>query len=476
MTYLETGVFRLKTLSPIHIQAGALSRYGQGAIRLNEKDGFLYVIDTAKLQSEIFKHGKLEAVETYTNVFSNPDSKTNITTVLENIGYDYRTNIKKISKGIVPLPDGNRFMQSGLGEHFVPGSSIKGAIKTAVLYDIVMKRIGTDTNYLKDLVNNQITRYLEIPKKQDRDRKGFKRTFAKKLLSDAFLSKHPKEHRENRGRKKERPGPFTDIFKAIKVKDAIIESADPTRFARVIKLSTPDRNGATMETLAGDEIYFPYKNMPKNCTPSQWVHIDTYAEENGEQIIETCTKVDKPPSYSSIQFENIIFTTLSGNKVEAKDVGENTRFECFYGETTIEISIDHKILESFTRAGAKLPFSDLKSLMQLCQNFAQAQWEAEQQFLNDYKSGGSINLNEIKTFYADNDNKTSTTLRVGWGTGLLGTTVTLLLDEATRITLRNDVISFDGINRTQIAPKSRRFVSKNEQPVYPLGWIGLEEN
>ena len=60
---------------------------------------------------------------------------------------------------------------------------------------------------------------------------------------------------------------------------------------------------------------------------------------------------------------------------------------------------------------------------------------------------------------------------------MLGTTVTLLLDDdPTRIALRNDVISDDGIPRTQTAPKSRRFVLENGQPIYPLGWIELKEN
>ena len=104
MTYLETGIYNLTTLSPIHIRAGAINRYGQGAIRLNKTDDFLYVIDPVRLQSEIYKHGGLEAVETYTNEFSNPGQNTNITAVLKKIKYDYRTDIKKISKGIEVPP------------------------------------------------------------------------------------------------------------------------------------------------------------------------------------------------------------------------------------------------------------------------------------------------------------------------------------------------------------------------------------
>ena len=474
MTYLETGIYTLTTLSPIHIRAGAMSRYGQGAIRLNKTDDFLYVIDPVKLQSEIYKHGGLEAVEAYTNEFINPGRNTNITTVLKRIKYDYRTDIKKISKGIVPLPSGNRFMRSGFGQNFIPGSSIKGAIKTAVLYHIVKERIATNRNYLENIVNNQMTRYLEIPQENDRDRKSFKRNFAYRLLRDAFLTRHPEEHQGNPQRNRERPGPFTDIFKAIKVKDAVLETGDPTRFAKPIKFSTPGRQGATLKTLVGDEIYLPYTNMQGDLK-SEWIHIDTYAEEKGEQIVKTYTIVDKLPSYSSMQFENIMFTMLSGNTLDTIDV-DDTRFECLQGETKIDITIDHEILESFKRANARIPFQNLASLMELCQNFAQAQWEAEQQFMNICNNSSKVNIDEIKKYYANATNQQNATLRVGWGTGMLGTTVSLLLDEATRIALRNDIISDDGINRTQTAPKSRRFVLENGQPIYPLGWIELKEN
>ena len=474
MTYLETGIYTLTTLSPIHIRAGAMNRYGQGAIRLNKTDDFLYVIDPVKLQSEIYKHGGLEAVEAYTNEFSNPGRNTNITTVLKRIKYDYRTDIKKISKGIVPLLSGNRFMRSGFGQNFIPGSSIKGAIKTAVLYHIVKNRIVTDSNYLENIVNNQITEYLNIPQEHDRDRKSFKRTFAKQLLRDAFLTRHPEEHQGNPRRNRERPGPFTDIFRAIKVKDAVLETGDPTRFAKPIKFSTPGRRGATLKTLVGDEIYLPYTNMQGNLK-SEWIHIDTYAKEKGEQIVKTYTIVDKLPSYSSMKFENIMFTTLSGNTLNTIDV-DDTRFECLQGETKIEITIDHEILESFSRVNARIPFQDLNSLMQLCQDFAQAQWAEEQHFMNNYGSSNNVNIDEIKNFYNDATNQQNAILRVGWGTGMLGTTVSLLLDNATRIALRNDVISDDGINRPQTAPKSRRFVLENGQPIYPLGWIELKEN
>ena len=174
MTYLETSVYSLSTLSPIHIQAGIPKLYGEGFIRLKNSDDFLYVVDTPKLQAEIFAFKGLDAVKTYTQEFSNPNSRTNITAVLKQIGYDYKSNIKKISKGIVRLPIGKRFMKSGLGKYYVPGSSVKGAIKTAVLYEIAQQRIAAGNLDLNYFTNNQINQY-----KRNRNKKKFKESFAK---------------------------------------------------------------------------------------------------------------------------------------------------------------------------------------------------------------------------------------------------------------------------------------------------------
>ena len=397
MTYLETGVYNLSTLSPIHIQAGTPKLYGEGFIRLKSSDDFLYVVDTPKLQAEIFAFKGLDAVKMYTQEFSNPHSRTNITTVLRQIGYDYKSNIKKISKGIVRLPSGRRFMKSGLEKYYVPGSSIKGAIKTAVLYEIVQQRIAAGNLDLNYFTNNQINQY-----KRNRNKKKFKESFAKKLMQDAFESIHPWERTQNREREEADKGPFTDIFRAIKVKDALIKESE------------------------------------------------------------------------GVQFEDVIFTTLNrSNQIDKKRMRGNTSFECYEGQMIIEISIDHEILESFTRAGAKLPFSDLLSLIQLCQKFAHAQWKEEKQFLATYGSSTGINLNKITAFYTDSGNEKRATLRVGWGTGMFGTTVSHLLDEPIRVDLRNKVISGGNHRRPKPAPKSRRFVAENGQPACPLGWINL---
>ena len=474
MTYLETGIYRLSTLSPIHIRAGEL-RYGEGTIRIGST---VYVVDTPKLQSEILRFGGIAVVNKYTDTFSNPNSNTTIVGFLKQIKYPVnKSNIEKIAKGIINLPSGNRFMQSGLGKYFIPGSSIKGAIKTAVLYHNVTERMANGELDLNQFVRNQITAYNS---KHNYEKKKFKESFAAELLKDAFLSKHPQE------------SPWTD------------SGVDPNQFGKIT--TTPGSKGTTVETLADTQIHLPLDNIRTTLKKEDLIRIDTFGEDKGVKVVAAYTIIEELPTFSitqnnarrqepqgpftdifkaikvkdamieetsEVQTEEILFTSLNrSNQINRKRMGGNTDYECFHGETDIEISIDHNILESFKRAGAPLPFSDLTSLIDICQNFAEAQWEAEQQFLSAY-AGGSLNLGAIQKFYTDAKNMSRATLRVGWGTGMLGTTLSLLLDEPTRVELRNTVISGGNHVRPEPAPKSRRFILANRQPTYPLGWIEL---
>ena len=475
MTYLETGIYRLSTLSPIHIRAGNLG-YGEGTIRVNNT---VYVVDTPKLQSEIFRYGGMDAVNTYTRAFSHPNANTKIEQVLKQIGYDYRSKIKKISKGIVSIPGGSSFMQSALGEYFVPGSSIKGAIKTAVLYHNVTQRIAGGAFNLNNFVQTQIARYQGM--QDSRDQKKFRESFAANLLKDAFQSKHPQEV------------PWTD------------SGIDPNQFGKIT--THPGSNGTTVETLGDTLIHLPLDNIRTTLKKEDLIRIDTFGEDKGVKIVAAYTKIDKLPNFSitqnnkrrqepkgpftdifkaikvkdamieeasEVQTQEILFTSLNqSNQIARKRMGGNRHYECFHGKTDIEISIDHNILESFKRAGATPPFSDLTSLMNICRNFAGAQWGAEQRFLSAYAGGSSLNLQAIDRFYTDPTNMDRATLRVGWGTGMLGTTLSLLLDEPTRVELRNTVISDGNHVRPRPAPKSRRFILDNQQPIYPLGWIEL---
>jgi CRISPR-associated protein Csm5 len=245
-----------------------------------------------------------------------------------------------------------------------------------------------------------------------------------------------------------------------------------------------------LENLEGTEIFLLFddlfKNIKGNLPVGSFVKIEALEEIDGKLFAKKFTKVDEikiPTKAGGVVSNKLEFCEVAVISLDGKQPYEKYRFgvrgnrdnrvQCFQGETTIEISLDHEILDSFQRGGLKVPFSDLDSLISICKNFADAQWEEEQTYLTDDVISGSINLDSIKEFYEKH--KGEATLRVGWGTGMLGTTVALLLEDQRRKELRNKVISADQKNRPLPAPKSRRFVLENGKPIYPLGWVQLSE-
>jgi len=142
--------------------------------------------------------------------------------------------------------------------------------------------------------------------------------------------------------------------------------------------------------------------------------------------------------------------------------------ETLYLDKPLEFSItfDEKLLEDFSKKNNNLPFNSVDDLLNSVNEFSLDCWNAEKEFLNNAQS---VNDLLVKDFYKKTE---IPNFRIGWGSGLLGTSIFMLLDESLQKEIRNKLF----VNRTDdIAPKSRRFVvDENNQPVYPLGWCKLE--
>jgi CRISPR type III-A-associated RAMP protein Csm5 len=70
------------------------------------------------------------------------------------------------------------------------------------------------------------------------------------------------------------------------------------------------------------------------------------------------------------------------------------------------------------------------------------------------------------------DHKGRPVVRLGWGAGLLGTSVDMLLPEALRQDLRNTLFTDRG---NAPAPKSRRLAVQSDNTLTPLGWATVEQ-
>jgi CRISPR-associated protein Csm5 len=147
-------------------------------------------------------------------------------------------------------------------------------------------------------------------------------------------------------------------------------------------------------------------------------------------------------------------------------------------QTTFTITLDRHLLDQMHHAqGMKIPFKSVADLLQMCQAFAQDQWDAEHDYWQDIQNNANerdrnnstrnLDFGAIRDFY-----ETTTcpyALRLGWGTGMNGTTVGLLLDEQLRSQLRDTCgIKAPGFE----APKSRRTIIHPDSSIkYVPGWV-----
>ncbi len=410
--YLETKRYKLIAISPVHIKSGeaGFREYGQGFIRLVGDKNNIYVIDAPKLQEKIYDLGGLNAVIEFTKKIN--ENNFSVAEFLQN--YNFRLNkdtIKSISKGIVYSKqygkEISKFISNGFDECFIPGSSIKGALKTAVLYEMLKNQDEYLHNLLVDQLNKYDQKKYEVDNERVAKRKRklqielnkLKEGFAKRIIKEYIHDTTP-----------------LDINKKTEVSNPTLQSKD---FFRAVKISDSSVFSVVEKNIG-------IMTLNKNNTP-QW-------------------------------------KTSYGKSMEIK--AEIMQVQT---ETLIEISIDHYILNSFKNK-TNIPFSNLDELIQLSQNFAQRLWEFEYNYIKTFSNSTNFNLSNIRKYYSQN---IKPTMRLGWGSGLLGTTVNLLLSEEMRQDLRNTIY----VNRqNQPAPKSRRFVKNYaDQPELPLGWIRLEE-
>ncbi|MBA7541721.1 hypothetical protein ES705_34037 [subsurface metagenome] len=176
-----------------------------------------------------------------------------------------------------------------------------------------------------------------------------------------------------------------------------------------------------------------------------------------------------------IQRENIRVICFRNNgssyfgKTKRRDGTErqiSLNYECLQEDTefTTDILLDLELLSKFY-SNDKMKINDIGSVIDIIKEFGESQWIEERNFFNKVQE-----TKKIKEFY--NQNISHPVLRVGWGTGMLVTTIDLLLDPPLRQRIRNEVM---GHNRPGLpAPHSKRIVMRNDLATFPLGWVEIE--
>ena len=296
-------------------------------------------------------------------------------------------------------------IRNGMGHKYIPGSSIKGAIRTAIAYHMLKeqptrvseieielrKRLGertkpSDSFFMKDLFSNFSLRYDNNPIGS---------------VSDAN----------------------TDFMRAIKITDSkpLIQKIIKTKKGTV-KINKP---------VVAEVVISSFAN-----TRTKEGFINKVAKYKAPLYVEMVSEV----------------------------------------RTEFTLSLDTRMLAWFEhQQGIEIPFKTITDILRICNQFSQAQWIYERKYWSNITNNYNDNLDfdEIKDEYEKP--VCPYDLRIGWGNGMTGTTISLCYEQDKTLIadIRDASASASAFKAPGYeAPKSRRTVSNADGEIkFVPGWV-----
>jgi CRISPR-associated protein Csm5 len=329
--------------------------------------------------------------------------------------------------------------RDAFGRLFIPGSAIKGAIRSAVMYALVDEE--------------KANRYVRNSNQRNA------RFYAGRLDQDTLQS-YDLPNRDLRS------GPHFDLLRAVKVADAYGELN--SRVEKItIQSYTEDRRGRTASLGASNTIYV------ECLVPGSWVEFDLEVDQKILADFES-------------RNEGLPF----GNEAELMSLVRD-----FYAEVWSRERRYYGVEESGSadQEPAEEPekFPELEEWIE--QNYGKLSKTQQRRYRGEYRVAreefeagrggkeqpsktnpgvrdGAIKVGKIRDFYG----KAPASFRLGWGSGLLSTTVDMRLDEDNMGKVLNLVNSRHNSGAPIDGPKSRKLVGPDNNPNSPMGWARLE--
>ena len=164
----ETAKMCLKVVTPINISDGIV--LGAKDYLYDSRRQKVFFLNLHQWHMFIYKHMLLEKYESY---LANFRDKQSLLEWLQMQGYDIddvRTVITSEAQATVNLMDNekkktlndiNRHIQQPEGSLYVPGSSIKGVFRTAILYSLLQKRQDIKVKYWRQIQEKISSNYVK---------------------------------------------------------------------------------------------------------------------------------------------------------------------------------------------------------------------------------------------------------------------------------------------------------------------------
>lgn len=386
----------VKTLSPVHIGGKNLELSPLEAVVTG---GRCYIVDETLLGMELLAKNRLDSLA-YELKRRGP--RFELANYFHGLGYLNQNFLDKVNMYCCQTPltkTPNRlrpFIRDAFSQPFVPGSSIKGVIRTAVMYGLLKKMKSQQSQeferYFIDQVKRKLNEYLQA-EEWKRNKTAFKDSIKRNMavqMERELMQRFnlPVPASSGRGLS----GPNRDFMRVLKVSDSIALDKDSLvlREIQILSLTT------------GKEVYL------------------------------------KTPLY-----------------VEVIPTGT---------ELSFSVSLDEGLLGDLKRQNkGQVPFNSLSEVWEMTRDFSQDLWLYESNYWGQVIGPGVSNM---RNFYR----RTPAGFRIGWGSGLAGASLLMLLPVDLARKIRDALFMPRG---DAVFPKSRRAVMEDNDPGWPLGWITL---
>lgn len=397
-----------------------------------------------------------------------------------NILPDCYEAFKRIAKGITHLPDESKdekpFVKNALNKPFIPGSSIKGAIRNAILWKI-MSDDSAKRKWLNAFVNEKLRQLesgtLRNIKKEKAGKKELKNNFStdfeyqgKNLPQQSFIKPVADFKGEYRQQWQNANETLRDFFRIVKISDAnfidsvFIYKTDTSTVCTDGNQTYQKEHRTELECVSeGSKAQFKITIDQKMAERFFGTAIPNYLK-GVDNLLKTVHEF-----FATVwNFEKNFFNGKkpSSNLRDRADTSEIYRFYSEDGSyqkvcfTLDEISILVKKFPELDKL--QLP------IVREGDNFIIS--------IDDISEQTKTSLISIG-FFEEILQKGKYLFRTGWGGGMMSKAQFLLLNDVQRQGVRN-LITGRG---SQTAPKSRCLAIENEgsdKAVSPLGWCSLK--
>ncbi|MEJ5185546.1 MAG: type III-A CRISPR-associated RAMP protein Csm5 [Candidatus Geothermincolales bacterium] len=377
----------LQVLSPLHIGSHeqALTHFGYAV-----SGNTLFVISQDRLAEYLGERG---LVDRFVARVEREGNKFRIGDFLKEVGADDAT-VKRLSRYSIPADNPKDIRQLKVairdpeGITYIPGTAIKGAIRTACLYAFLKDVKASNPDYFKIKVIDRLMKKMADIGKSDKNRENRKEFFkgVEDLIARGFVFVAPSEQKGVYGKS---GLPNTDIFRCLQVSDAF-----PVR-----------------------------ENIQEKAT--NVVVCDT---EPG--TANALTIKEEAPLYVE---------AVEGGAYRFSLTWDEWLAEEFYRQNRSKV--ERKEILYFPRG--------IDDVLHYCKVFVKDQVEHEEKFFQKCVNGGPY-LDFLETVKREKAN-----FRLGWGSGLIGASLSLLLPPELMREVR-DKFFRKRDRRVDDFPKSRR--------------------